>query len=75
MATCFSTSLICTFCFQVGRKALLLMGGIGMLFSMLAAATILLVFNVEEEEGGSVAGYITVVLVCFFVFNFAYGWG
>ena len=49
-----------------------------MIVSMTAAATVLLVFGVEEEEegeGGSVAGYATVVLICFFVFNFAYGWG
>jgi MFS family permease len=61
---------------KVGRKALLLLGGAGMLVSMAGAATVLLVFRVEEEvEGGSVAGYVTVVLICFFVFNFAYGWG
>ena len=50
-----------------------------MLVSMAGAATVLLVFRVEEEEeeerGGSVAGYVSVALVCFFVFNFAYGWG
>ena len=46
-----------------------------MMVSMVGAATVLLVFRVEEEGGGSVAGYVTVVLVCFFVFNFAYGWG
>ena len=61
---------------QVGRKALLLLGGLGMILSMTGAATVLLVFRVEEEEGGgSVAGYVTVTLICFFVFNFAYGWG
>ena len=47
-----------------------------MILSMTGAATVLLVFRVEEEEGGgSVAGYVTVTLICFFVFNFAYGWG
>ena len=63
----------------MGRKALLLLSGVGMLVSMTGAATVLLAFRVEEEEeedsDGSVAGYVTVVLVCLFVFNFAYGWG
>ena len=61
---------------QVGRKALLLLGGVGMMVSMMGAALVLMIFNVEEREGGgSVAGYATVGLICFFVFNFAYGWG
>ena len=59
---------------QVGRKALLLSSSLGMLFSMATAATLILAFQVEE--GGSRAvGYIVVILICFFVFNFAYGWG
>jgi len=59
---------------QVGRKALMLSGALGMLFSMATAATLILAFRVED--GGSTAvGYIVVVLICFFVFNFAYGWG
>ena len=58
----------------MGRKPLLLLGGVGMLVSIAGAATVLLVFRVEEKEG-SVAGYVTVALICFFVFNFAYGWG
>jgi len=45
-----------------------------MLFSMAAAATLILVFRVEE--GGSTAvGYIVVALICFFMFAFSYGWG
>lgn len=60
----------------MGRKALLLLGGTGMLISMITAATVLLVSGIEEDEdGSSVAGYVTVTLICIFVFNFAYGWG
>jgi len=45
-----------------------------MMSSMATAATLILAFRVEE--GGSTAvGYIVVVFVCFFVFNFAYSYG
>jgi len=45
-----------------------------MMFSMATAATLILVFRVEE--GGSTAvGYIVVALICSFMFAFAYGWG
>ena len=62
---------------QIGRKALLLLGSLGMLLSILTAGTIILVWRVGEADSGGVniAGYVVVVFVCFFVFNFAYGWG
>ena len=63
---------------QVGRKALLLLGSVGMFFSMLMAATLIVSFRgLEEEEDNNdkAVGYVVVLLVCFFVFNFAYSWG
>ena len=64
---------------QIGRKALLLLGSTGMFFSMLLAATFIVAFRVglegEDEETSRAVGYVIVLLVCFFVFNFAYGWG
>ena len=45
-----------------------------MMFSMLVAATLILAFKVEEGKNEEV-GYVVVLFVCFFVFNFAYGWG
>ena len=60
--------------FQLGRKVLLLLSGLGMFFTMATTATLILVFRVEE--GGSTAvGYIVVALICCFMFAFAYGWG
>ncbi len=59
---------------QVGRKPLLLMGAIGMCVSMVAAATLILAFRVDEGENKAV-GYVVVLLICSFVINFAYGWG
>ena len=54
----------------------MLLGALGMLVSMVIAASLLLDFRVEEEgEGNEVVGYVVVVLICFFVFNFAYSWG
>ena len=59
---------------QLGRKALLLLGTLNLLLSMAIAATLLLAFRVEE--GGSRAvSYIVVVLICYFVFNYAYSYG
>ena len=49
-----------------------------MCVSIVLAATTILVWDVgEETEGGGVniAGYIVVVFVCLFVFNFAVSWG
>ena len=64
---------------QIGRKALLLLGSTGMFFSMLLAATFIVAFRVglegEDEETSRAVGYVIVLLVCFFVFNFAYSWG
>ena len=62
---------------QVGRKALLLLGALGMLSSILAAAGIIQIWHVDGEDssGSQVAGYMVVLCICFFVFNFAYGWG
>ena len=52
----------------------MLSGALGMLFSMATAATLILAFRVEDGRSTAV-GYIVVVLICLFVFNFAYGWG
>lgn len=57
---------------KVGRKWLLLSGALGMLVSVLLAATLLQVFNVNEHQ---VVGYVVVILLCAFVFSFAYSWG
>ena len=54
----------------------MLLGALGMLVSMVIAASLLLDFRVEEEgEGNEVVGYVVVFLICFFAFNFAYSWG
>lgn len=66
---------------QVGRKSLLLLGGIGMFVSMLAAATFILAFRIDntdcqnDSEDVGAIGYVVVFFICFFVFNFAYSWG
>lgn len=64
---------------QVGRKTLLLLGGVGMLLSMFAAATFIKAFGIEDSQCSSenigAIGYVVVFFVCFFVFNFAYSWG
>lgn len=61
---------------QLGRKALLLLGGAGMFLAIFIAASIILTWRVRQEEAeGGVAGYMVVIFICFFVFNFAYGWG
>jgi hypothetical protein len=50
-----------------------------MLFSMLLAATLIISFRVGlpggDPEMDKHVGYIIVLLICFFVFNFAYSWG
>lgn len=49
-----------------------------MLVSILGAAAIIQIWEVGEENqttSARVAGYMVVVFICFFVFNFAYGWG
>ena len=53
----------------------MLLGALGMLVSMVIAASLLLDFRVEENGGNQIVGYVVVVLICFFVFNFAYSWG
>lgn len=61
---------------QVGRKSLLLIGGIGMFLSLFGAATFIKSFGIEDTEcSGQEVGAIVVFFVCFFVFNFAYSWG
>ena len=65
-------SLSCVW--QLGRKALLLLGTLNLLLSMVTAATLLLAFRVEEG-GSRVVSYIVVVLICYFVFNYAYSYG
>lgn len=61
-----------------------MLGALGMMVSIFIAASIIVIWRVgvdeEEEEGGAgagreVAGYMVVLFVCLFVFNFAYGWG
>ncbi len=46
---------------QVGRKPLRLMGAVGMCVSMVAAATLILAFRVDEGENKAV-GYVVVLL-------------
>lgn len=57
----------------------MLLGSIGMFFSMLMAAILIVAFRVgqegDEEETNKAVGYVIVLLICFFVFNFAYSWG
>lgn len=60
---------------QIGRKALLLLGALGMFLSICAAANVILIWKVDEDGSSQVAGYIVVLFICLFVFNFAYGWG
>ena len=57
-------------CMQIGRKALLLLGALGMMFSMLVAATLVLEFTLEEGENKEV-GYVVVTAICVFVFSYA----
>lgn len=45
-----------------------------MFLSMVTAATLIVAFKVDEGDNEAV-GYVVVLLVCLFVFNFAYGWG
>lgn len=59
---------------QLGRKSLLLLGGLGMLTTMVISATLILVFRIEDGDS-SAAEYIVVTLICLFMFAFTYGWG
>ena len=76
------SGVMCIYClclvyhtvWQLGRKALLLLGTLNLLLSMATAATLLLAFRVEEG-GSRVVSYIVVVLICYFVFNYAYSYG
>ena len=45
-----------------------------MTVSMAIGASLLLGFHVEEG-GNQAVGYVVVLCICLFVFNFAYGWG
>ena len=56
---------------QLGRKALLLLGAIGMTCAMSLAGTLLLVFNVENGEASEAVGYIVVVAICAFVVSYS----
>lgn len=68
-------------CMQVGRKCLLLCGAAGMCVATLSAGV--LVGAALRGDGGPAmqspaqlaAGYLVVILVLFYVFNFAYSWG
>lgn len=66
---------------QVGRKFLLLCGAAGMCLATLSAG-VLVATALSGESGDAMqspsqlaAGYIVVILVLFYVFNFAYSWG
>ena len=49
-----------------------------MMVAMTLAATLIRVFNLVELENPNqterIVGYIVVILVCYFVFNYACGW-
>ena len=62
---------------QIGRKPLLLVGGIGMLASIVGAGVVIQATGVDKMhmDHHIAAGYAVVILVCFFVFNFAFSWG
>lgn len=51
------------------------MGALGMLVSIFSAANIIVIWRVGDADSSTVAGYMVVLCICFFVFNFAYGWG
>ena len=50
-----------------------------MFVSMLAAATFIVAFQIDntdcDSEDVGAIGYVVVFFICFFVFNFAYSWG
>ena len=56
---------------QLGRKALLLLGAIGMTCALVLAGTLLLVFRVEDGGGGKAVGYIVVAAICAFVISYS----
>jgi hypothetical protein len=60
---------------QLGRKSLLLLGGLGMLITMVTSATLIVVFQIEDGGSTSAAEYIVVAFICLFMFAFTYGWG
>ena len=66
---------------QVGRKPLLLVSGVAMTIFVALAATLILVFDLEDlteeqlSEEKKTAGYVVVILVVVFmcIFSFSYG--
>ncbi len=55
---------------------MLLLGAVGMMVSMSVAATLILVYRIdEEEEDNLVVGYTVAVLVCCFVYSYSATWG
>ena len=74
---CNSVSSIFTFSLlslQIGRKALLLIGALGMFLSILGAAFLIYFFDIENR-GNELVGYIVAFLIVSFVFFFAFSWG
>ncbi len=68
--------LLCIFvhaCVQIGRKSMLVGGGFMMALLAGIAATLVLAFNLEEENN-DVIGYIVVCLVCVFVLVYIATW-
>ena len=61
------------FIYQFGRKSLLLVGGVLMAMLASTAATLIYVFNLEEEDN-LVVGYIVVCLVSLFMLVYSSSW-
>ncbi len=58
---------------QIGRKVTLIVGGLLMALLNGIAATLILSFNLEQEDN-VVVSYIVVCLVCLFVLVFTGSW-
>ncbi len=58
---------------QLGRKLLLVGGGLLMALLNIIAATLIITFNLDQEDN-IIVSYIVVCLVCLFVFVFTGTW-
>eukprot|EP00438_Fugacium_kawagutii_P024270 Skav206664 [mRNA] locus=scaffold56:78473:79186:+ [translate_table: standard] len=56
---------------RCGRRCLLICSASGMLISCCVMAVV----GISKDDNDTVASYITVSMIFFFVVNFAYGWG